>query len=62
MTSIKLCLKLAILGLFISDALSFPQDVHFGGETNADKSEKDPAGVKPRLGLVASVLGKDIIR
>ena len=58
MTSIKLYLKVAILALFISDALSLPQEVHFGGATNTDQSEKDPAGVNPRLGLVASVLGK----
>ena len=48
----------AILVLFVSQSSSLPQDIKFGGATSANKNEKDPADVKSRLGLVASVLGK----
>ena len=57
MASIKTYLPFAILVLFVSQSLSLPQDIKFGGSTSADKSEKDPSDVKSRLGLVASVLG-----
>ena len=48
----------AILVLFVSQSSSLPQDIKFGGATSANKNEKDPADVKSRLGLVASVLGE----
>jgi len=57
MALIKMYLPFAILLLFASQSLSLPQDIKFGGSTSADNSEKDPADVKSRLGLVASVLG-----
>ena len=47
-----------IIGLFISNGLSLPQNVNFGGKTNADRNKKVEADVNPRFGLVASVLGK----
>jgi len=46
-----------ILGLLIIHAVSLPQDINFGGKSNADKNKKDAADVNPRFGLVASVLG-----
>ena len=54
----KIYFAVTILGLLISNALSVPQGVKFGGKTNADKNKKVAADVNPRFGLVASVLGK----
>jgi hypothetical protein len=50
---VKIYLKVALLGLLAQHSYSLPQ-LHFDGKTSADK---DPADVKTRLGLVASVLG-----
>ena len=61
MTSIKVSLCFAILGLLINNSLSLPQDVHFGDSKSSDTVKKDPTGVKTRLGLVASVLGKHFL-
>lgn len=61
MTSIKVSLCFAILCLLINNSLSLPQDVHFGDSKTSDTVEIDPAGVKTRLGLVASVLGKNFL-
>ena len=58
MKSNKIYSVVTILGLFISNALSLPQNVNFGGKTNANKNTKNAADVNPRFGLVASVLGK----
>ena len=58
MVPIKMYIPFAILVLFVSQSSSLPQDIKFGGATSANKNEKDPADVKSRLGLVASVLGK----
>jgi len=57
MAPIKIYIPFAILVLFVSQSSSLPQDIKFGGATSANKNEKDPADVKSRLGLVASVLG-----
>ena len=58
MAPMKTYIPFAILVLFLSQSSSLPQDIKFGGATSANKNEKDPADVKSRLGLVASVLGK----
>jgi len=57
MISTKQCIGIATLGVLIVQVLSLPQSVSFGGQSNAD----DKKNVKPRLGLVASVLGKTYI-
>ena len=56
--STKIYFVVTIIGLVISNALSLPQSVKFGGKTNADRNKKVASDVNPRFGLVASVLGK----
>ena len=60
MKSTHVCFGVTIIGLFISNALSLPENenVNFGGKTNANRNTKVAADVNPRFGLVASVLGK----
>jgi len=57
MISTKIYFGASIIVLCILNALSLPQNINFGGKTNANENKKDAADVKSRFGLVASVLG-----
>ena len=58
MITAKIYFGVAVVGILILHTFSLPQSINFGRKPSAADKTKDKKDVNPRLGLVASVLGK----